>query len=142
MSTQSITRFETADGKEAVAVYRHYDGYVEDHGKKILDFMAMPGNKELAQRDDPWYLASRFVYFLYTVNHGSEGHPAHWADDKVDEMLGVGIVPAEWTSCKYIYTVRAGRVFLDEYRYGQLQEVLLDESGKVYLSDKRIETIA
>ena len=39
MGTRSITVFQDEFGKEIVVLYRHFDGYLDVHGKELKDFL-------------------------------------------------------------------------------------------------------
>lgn len=39
MGTRSLTVLENEDGKEIAVLYRQYDGYLDGHGKKLVEFL-------------------------------------------------------------------------------------------------------
>ena len=39
MGTRSLTVFTDAHNKEIVVMYRQYDGYIEQHGKQLGEFL-------------------------------------------------------------------------------------------------------
>ena len=39
MGTRSITIVKNKDKENIVEIYREYDGYVKEHGKKLIDFI-------------------------------------------------------------------------------------------------------
>jgi len=50
MSTRSLTVFKNENGKEIAVLYRQFDGYPEEHGKELADFLA---NKKIVNGINP-----------------------------------------------------------------------------------------
>lgn len=85
MGTACTTLFK--DGDEAIAIYRHWDGYPDVAGADLMSFLGLDQEATVgSRRADPNYLAARYVAYL----------ASKFRDDGSDnpcDFLSVGVMP-------------------------------------------------
>ena len=109
MSTRCTVHFGVggdAHGGEVI-IYKHYDGYPDNMVPLLQRFLSREGEiYHDSRRNDPSYLAARFVHYLTTV------------DDEDYDGLGVGICATDPGDIAFSYLVNNNGAFTVRDVYG------------------------
>lgn len=131
MSIRCTTHFVMGkeDNKPEAIVYRHTDGYPEEAGMDLLEFLEQCGKLKHPRFTDPSYLAAKYVVFLadkFNFKYRGPEFEQVRAESKLD-FLSVGICREDPLDIEYRYVVDSGE-FVDGRPKVTCYEVQCDDS--------------